>query len=113
MPFKVTRNIPLKVPVEKEPNNTGNTNMGRQIMDHEVNLSAATASAEDMFDLGMKYCLGREVEQDLVSAHKWFNLAALKGSEDARQYRCEISREMTAADIAFAQREARAWLTLH
>jgi uncharacterized protein len=87
--------------------------MGRQMLEVEINLSAATASAEDMFDLGMKYCLGREVEPDLVAAHKWFNLAALKGSADARQYRCEISREMSPADIAYAQREARAWLTLH
>jgi uncharacterized protein len=87
--------------------------MGRQMLEVEINLSAATASAEEMFDLGMKYCLGREVEPDLVAAHKWFNLAALKGSADARQYRCEISREMSPADIAYAQREARAWLTLH
>jgi uncharacterized protein len=87
--------------------------MGRQVLEEEVNLSAATASAEIMFDLGMKYCLGRDVEQSLVYAHKWFNLAAMKGSADAKQYRCEISQEMSAADIAFAQREARAWLTLH
>jgi uncharacterized protein len=87
--------------------------MGRHVLNEEISLSAATASAEAMFDLGMKYCLGRDVEQDLVSAHKWFNLAAMKGSEDAKLYRCEISREMTPADIAFAQREARAWLTLH
>jgi uncharacterized protein len=113
VPFKLARKYPLKAPVEKEPRNTGNIIMGRQLSDQEVNLSAATASAEDMFELGMRYCLGREVEQDLVSAHKWFNLAALRGSQDARQYRCEISREMSSADIAFAQREARAWLTLH
>jgi uncharacterized protein len=103
----------LKAPVEKEPSNTGITEMGRQLSNEEHDLSASTASAEDMFDLGMRYCLGRDVEQDLVSAHKWFNLAALKGNEDAKLYRCEISREMSPADIAYAQREARAWLTLH
>jgi TPR repeat protein len=48
-----------------------------------------------------------------VAAHKWFNLAALKGSESAKQYRCEISREMSATDVADAQRQARDWLTLH
>ncbi len=75
--------------------------------------SAAGTSAEMLFHLGMMYCLGREVEQDFVSAHKWFNLAALRGSAEARRYRCEISREMTAGEIAEAQRQARAWISLH
>lgn len=87
--------------------------MDSQIRSIEENLTLVTASAEELLDLGMKYCLGREVAKDLVSAHKWFNLAALKGSEPARQYRCEISQEMSPAEIAYAQREARAWLTLH
>ncbi|MFN4143661.1 hypothetical protein [Aestuariivirga sp.] len=43
-----------------------------------------SATAEILFELGMMYCLGREVAQDLVTAHKWFNLAALKGNEEAR-----------------------------
>lgn len=87
--------------------------MDSQIVSFENGLSLSNASAEELLDLGMRYCLGREVAKDLVSAHKWFNLAALKGSEPARQYRCEISQEMSAAEIAYAQREARTWLTLH
>jgi TPR repeat protein len=87
--------------------------MGSQAHYNENDLTIATATAEDLLDLGIRYCLGREVTRDLVSAHKWFNLAALKGSEPARQYRCEISQEMSAAEIAYAQREARTWLTLH
>lgn len=71
------------------------------------------SSAEMLFHLGVMYCLGREVEQDYVTAHKWFNLAALKGSQEARQYRCEISREMTSGQIAEAQRLARAWISIH
>jgi uncharacterized protein len=106
-------NIPRKAPVEKEPKQRQGNIMGRQLLDHEMELQVASATAEEMLDLGMKYCLGRDVEQNLVSAHKWFNLAALKGSTNARQYRCEISREMSATEIAFAQREARDWLTLH
>jgi TPR repeat protein len=66
-----------------------------------------------LFHLGMMYCLGREVEQDYVAAHKWFNIAALKGSTAARRYRCEISREMTTNQIAEAQRQARAWISIH
>ena len=87
--------------------------MGRQIAKSEPEISLTTATAEDMLDLGMRYCIGRDVSQNYVVAHKWFNLAALKGSESAKQYRCEISREMSATDVADAQRQARDWLTLH
>ncbi|MBI2718954.1 MAG: SEL1-like repeat protein [Rhizobiales bacterium] len=71
------------------------------------------ATADILFELGINYSTGRGVRPDNVMAHKWFNLAALKGSENARLYRCELSREMTAAEIHEAQRQARAWLTLH
>jgi TPR repeat protein len=75
-------------------------------------IAPQAASADILFEFGMKYCIGRGVEQDYVSAHKWFNLAALKGSIEARTYRCELSREMTADQVYEAQRQARAWLTL-
>lgn len=70
-------------------------------------------SADMLFHLGMMYCLGREVERNYVTAHKWLNIAAIKGSQDARRCRCEISREMSAAEIAEAQRQARDWISLH
>jgi TPR repeat protein len=72
-----------------------------------------TASADELLALGLKYCFGRGVAQSYVEAHKWFNIAALKGSENAKSYRCELAREMSANDIAEAQRQARAWMTLH
>ena len=77
----------------------------------EITPNAATADV--LFELGMMYCIGRDVAQDYVTAHKWFNLAALKGSEDARSYRRELAVEMTPDQVAEAQRQARAWLTLH
>jgi TPR repeat protein len=73
----------------------------------------AATTADALFELGMIYCIGRGAEQDYVTAHQWFNLAALKGSDAARQYRCELAREMTAAQVAEAQRRARDWLTVH
>jgi TPR repeat protein len=76
-------------------------------------ITANANSADVLFELGMMYCSGREVEQDYVSAHKWFNLAALKGNDSAKRLRSEISQEMSPAQIAEAQRQARAWLTLH
>ena len=77
----------------------------------EVTPNAATADM--LLELGMMHCVGREVAQDYVTAHKWFNLAAMKGSADAREYRRELALEMTPEQVAEAQRQARAWLTLH
>ena len=50
------------------------------------------------------------VASDLVEAHKWFNLAAAAGHEEAAWCRADISDEMTAREIAEAQRRAREWL---
>ncbi|MGH6855532.1 MAG: hypothetical protein ACREDX_04345 [Aestuariivirga sp.] len=77
----------------------------------EIVPSAATAQM--LYELGLNYCSGREASRDYVTAHKWLNLAALKGSREAKLCRCELSREMTAAEVYEAQRQARAWLTLH
>lgn len=71
------------------------------------------SGADALFQLGLMYSTGREVEVDLIQAHKWFNLAALRGNDCAKQYRLEISREMTKKDIAAAQKSAREWLNLN
>jgi hypothetical protein len=71
-----------------------------------------TAMGPDaLFALGIMYCAGREVALDLVTAHKWFNLAAMRGSVEARRYRSELALEMTKAEVARAQKLAREWLT--
>ncbi|NJO35667.1 MAG: sel1 repeat family protein [Rhodospirillales bacterium] len=59
------------------------------------------------------HCVGRDVPLDLVTAHKWFNLAALRGNAEAKRYRMEIAGEMTRYEIAEAQRQAREWLRRH
>jgi TPR repeat protein len=59
------------------------------------------------------YSAGNSVPVDLVSAHKWFNLAAMKGCADAARLRREIAAEMTDAEIGAAQVAAREWLKLH
>lgn len=76
-------------------------------------LSPLTATADACLALGMKYCLGHGVAPSNIEAHKWFNLAAMKGSDKARSYRLELAREMSADDVAEAQRQARALLTIH
>ena len=86
--------------------------MARREM-NETELMTANGSAEALYNLGVMYCIGRDVDIDLVSAHKWLNLAAMRGSAKARELRAEIASEMTVEQIASAQREARNWLSLH
>lgn len=63
------------------------------------------------FELGTVYATGSDgVEIDLIQAHKWFNLAAMRGNTRGQECRAEIAYEMTAREIAEAQRQARAWL---
>jgi uncharacterized protein len=75
-----------------------------------ADVAAAGNTPDALFELGLMYGAGREVEIDLVSAHKWFNLAAMRGNDEAKRYRMEIAREMSKAEIAEAQRQAREWL---
>ncbi|MEJ7934448.1 SEL1-like repeat protein [Sphingobium sp. AN558] len=68
-------------------------------------------SAEACFDRGVAYSCGTGgMPIDLVEAHKWFNLAAARGSEQGQTMRAEIAGEMTAREIAEAQKQARAWI---
>ena len=70
-------------------------------------------SAEQLFELGIMYSSGRSGPTDLVAAHKWFNLAAMQGNTEAARHRHEIAFEMSAAEIAAAQRAAREWRVTH
>ena len=70
-------------------------------------------NAEGLFELGMLYANGDQVESDLIAAHKWFNLAAMRGYKEAAWHRQQIAEEMSPADIAAAQRAAREWLNTH
>ena len=61
-------------------------------------------------ELGMLYAAGRVVPRDLVAAHMWFNLAALRGDREAASQRQEVAAEMSRDEIAQALSWARAWL---
>ena len=80
---------------------------------HKAELAARSGATDALFHLGLMYSSGRERTPDLVSAHKWFNLAAMKGNGTAKDYRTEIAREMSNNEIAEAQRQAREWLHGH
>jgi hypothetical protein len=74
---------------------------------------AATAIPDVLFERGLYWASGRSGVVNLVAAHKWFNLAALKGRTDAAAMRREVAEQMSETEIAAAQREARAWMTAH
>jgi TPR repeat protein len=76
-------------------------------------LNGAANVGEIFVQLGLAYATGRAVKADRVAAHKWFNLAAVKGNRDAVRLRRELAEEMTEADIAEAQRAARQWISVH
>jgi uncharacterized protein len=74
--------------------------------------AAAQGDISAYYDLGVAYSTGSHgVDCDLIEAHKWFNLAAVKGHSEAAMCRADISDEMTAREVAEAQRRAREWLS--
>ena len=74
--------------------------------------AAAQGDISAYYDLGVAYSTGSHgVDCDLIEAHKWFNLAAVAGHGEAQLCRADISEEMTAREIAEAQRRAREWIS--
>jgi TPR repeat protein len=59
--------------------------------------------------LGSMYTEGRGVFQDFTQAHMWYNLAAVQGEPRAAEARDALTKQMTPAQIAEAQRLAREW----
>jgi len=72
--------------------------------------AAEKGEAKAFYDLGLHYSTGNGVPLDYVEAHKWFNLAAVCGLKRAKIDRAEIARDMSTAEIAEAQRQAREWM---
>jgi TPR repeat protein len=84
-----------------------------EMFDVDTGTIGATAQAEVLCELGLMYASGRDCAVDAVAAHKWFNIAAIKGSTRAAQLRSELSAAMSKQDIALALRQAREWMTTH
>lgn len=73
--------------------------------------AAAAGDGQAAFDLGVAHATGSHgLAVDLIEAHKWFNLAALSGIDEAAACRADMADDMTAREIAEAQRRAREWL---
>ncbi len=77
----------------------------------ELPLPGPEATGDELFKMGLLYSTGQGgAPLDYVSAHMLFNLAAMRGSMEAKVYRKELSQEMASEDVAEAQRAAREWL---
>jgi len=76
----------------------------------QVRESALQGQSEDLYKLGLICATGQGGDVDLVQAHMWFNLAALRGFEAAKASRKEVASVMSPTEIACAQKAAREWL---
>jgi TPR repeat protein len=82
-----------------------------QVANEGLPLPSAEASGDELFRLGLLYSTGQGgAPLDYISAHMLFNLAAMRGSVEAKVYRRELSEEMASDEVAEAQRQAREWL---
>ena len=78
--------------------------------------AAEQGDASAQFNLALMYEYGEGVLQNLSYAHKWFNLAASLVSPQERELRemavearDRVAAQLTAGDLAIAQRLAREW----
>jgi uncharacterized protein len=75
--------------------------------------AAENGKAEAYYDLGLLYSIGHGVQQDNIEAHKWFNLAAMRGMLSAQIDRAEVADDMSYVEISAAQKKAREWMVTH
>jgi uncharacterized protein len=76
-----------------------------------IPLPNAQSTGDELLRMGLLYSTGQGgAPLDYVSAHMLFNLAAMRGCEEAKHHRRELSQEMDRDSIADAQRAAREWL---
>ncbi|NLR95487.1 sel1 repeat family protein [Rhizobium sp. P38BS-XIX] len=69
--------------------------------------------ADALCELGVNYATGRGCNADLVAAHKWLNIAAIRGSARAAELRADVAATLTKMQLAAALRAAREWMTTH
>ncbi len=84
-----------------------------EMQDSESSTMGGETRADAFCEMGLMYATGRGCAVDLVSAHKWLNIAAIKGSERAAELRADLAQTMSKGDLAAALRAAREWMTVH
>ena len=50
---------------------------------------AKVGRADALYNLGLAYSTGQGVGVDFIAAHKWFNLAAMRGVDEAKRWRAQ------------------------
>ena len=70
--------------------------------------AAAQGHTGALFNLGIMYAGGRGVTRDPVQAHMWFALGAARGDAQAARAQGAMTTQLTAAEIAEAERLALA-----
>tara|TARA_B100000959_G_scaffold200082_1_gene209373 strand:- start:106 stop:396 length:291 start_codon:yes stop_codon:yes gene_type:complete len=65
--------------------------------------AAEQGHADAQGGLGMMYKDGKGVEQDYVTAHMWFNIAAANGAEYSKKEKDLLAKKMTPEQIAKAE----------
>ena len=70
-------------------------------------LAAKQGEVVAQYNLGVMYDEGKGVKQDYVRAYMWFNLAASKGYKNGSKNREKVTKKMTPAQIADAQKMVR------
>lgn len=104
MDITLIRSVDL-VAVEQADSTVADLRLAQALADAAAGCMAAC------FDLGVAFSTGSQnAECDLIEAHKWFNIAAVGGHDEAKQCRADVAEEMTAREIAEAQRRAREWI---
>lgn len=81
--------------------------------DIEMVIRGAQTKADAYCNLGLIYATGKSGRVDMVAAHKWLNIAAIRGSERAVALRADLTARMNKTELAEALRAAREWMTIH
>ena len=72
-----------------------------------VQVSRRAGEIGPQLALGMMYFGGQGITKDYTRAYMWWHIAATQGSEVAKRGRDIIGEQMTPAQIAEAQKQAR------
>ncbi|MGO4439696.1 sel1 repeat family protein [Rhizobium sp. RAF56] len=76
-------------------------------------MATMAGNADTYCEMGLMYATGRGCQVDLVAAHKWLNIAAIRGCDRAAELRADVAASLSKMELAAALRAAREWMTMH
>lgn len=71
--------------------------------------TAAEGNPVGLFSLGQAFATGIGVDQNLIKAHSYFNIAAALQHPQAAEARTALEQQMSVEDVRQAQQLAKAW----